>query len=1294
MHTLDANSSNVPAFLIKLWKLVEDPSCDDLIAWSDAGYSFLIKDQTKFAKDLLPQYFKHNNMASFVRQLNMYGFKKVMNIEKSGLKTDNNEMEFQHGCFVKERADLLELIKRKISNPKIVEAPVAKSNAKDILIDLSSIREKQENMDSMLLKMKSENELLWRELTGLRQKHKAQEQIIQKVIQFLVSIVQRNNPNIGVQRKITRMLHNSPGSKGNSSQVSRTIDLLRKQNPECIIVPEKSPQGPVIHEVLDTEQDDNPSSSLSQNISVASPCVKSPDSVKDNSDDAAPKYNLVSLLNNSSSCGVIEPGAILEAFTPMARNNDAENVIEESILGIPLDYITVADNTEASNVISIPDTAEGNEVSLNNVISIPEDNSITDIITLNTQGSVSDAPEVTVETTVDGKDALQCDVQNDGESISSFLTDGIVSLSDLQPSTSQNTPAYNSDFHDDFLSESLQTPKVTAIDEDPYISTRRDSKSKGKEKTKGQNNYNNYQLATTDSTSLAKNVLSNHLLSVDEKLNFTQDRLASTWNLDVQKLLGLFSTDELASYDAFSNNFTDDIQIKTEPCDVTGNELVQFCPNMLDGDLANTPLFDALNEEPEVLNDDLTYHPLLSDVLNETDNSDGLNILPNDKTNTSSIKRPKPTSNSGKITESMLNDKLQNGNATAVYQLTAEDTKRKMFEELADVYKILSRHVTLNFTSTVKSPSGNSNGVSENKRLIRSSPISSYEQKEMTFPSTFKEAVHQTQSYNFRKNNNDAFSPNVLSPNNLSFKAKNVRSSLNELPKKEKCSILGRNVTEKLCRRLRKKYWKRYQTKRYNSLSKAFEKTTFATTKKDKYSSRQASMSFNGLHKGKNAHTKIKSVRTYITNANLKGKDVLGKTNSWKDLNKHAIIEDQKSKKRAENTARKSKYSEHNRNISTATTVYSSKKESKKSTSKIKSEKAGDYRPFRLTNQIQNKFKGLVKRNNHSSLITTKTIARTLVTEGKRNTRDKNDTNFNEPSKDINLNSKSFSRQFINYMQSNYLVVISFLTMCFLILSVLVVIVFLFAKSRAEFLGNKIKAFNASPNMVRKFDLPARPEEFNCYGSDKRTNFKTKIFHEEYFEGTHSLLSIGDESECCTEDEIDLCGFDIKHLSKPISSKCANITNKALRENDPQSKNSKISPSEKLFQLHKTFLKKESMLSSSTLQTSGKSSSIEKINETELNQIKPISGTKNSLNSRLHSVELDVSNSSDSKDCSVKRTKNESPVRGQTLDDNTAIKVNLKNEISENEFLNYFFQPLDKYSSDESDIDSTNFSAK
>ena len=59
---------------------------DNLISWSEDGSSFTIRNQGEFTKTLLPYYYKHSNMASFVRQLNMYGFHKVMSVESGGLK--------------------------------------------------------------------------------------------------------------------------------------------------------------------------------------------------------------------------------------------------------------------------------------------------------------------------------------------------------------------------------------------------------------------------------------------------------------------------------------------------------------------------------------------------------------------------------------------------------------------------------------------------------------------------------------------------------------------------------------------------------------------------------------------------------------------------------------------------------------------------------------------------------------------------------------------------------------------------------------------------------------------------------------------------------------------------------------------------------------------------------------------------------------------------------------------------------------------------------------------------------
>ena len=54
-------------------------------------------------------------MASFVRQLNMYDFHKVMNVEAGGLRGERDEVEFAHPYFERGQDHLLEQIKRKVS---------------------------------------------------------------------------------------------------------------------------------------------------------------------------------------------------------------------------------------------------------------------------------------------------------------------------------------------------------------------------------------------------------------------------------------------------------------------------------------------------------------------------------------------------------------------------------------------------------------------------------------------------------------------------------------------------------------------------------------------------------------------------------------------------------------------------------------------------------------------------------------------------------------------------------------------------------------------------------------------------------------------------------------------------------------------------------------------------------------------------------------------------------------------------------------------------------------------------
>ncbi|XP_069812957.1 heat shock factor protein 1 isoform X2 [Dendropsophus ebraccatus] len=207
-----SGGSNVPAFLAKLWTLVEDPETDPLICWSPEGSSFHVFDQGCFAKEVLPKYFKHNNMASFVRQLNMYGFRKVVHIEQGGLvKPEKDDTEFQHPYFIRGHEHLLENIKRKVNNlsgTKTVEVKVHQDNVSKLLTDVQVMKGKQDGIDCRLLAMKHENEALWREVASLRQKHAQQQKVVNKLIQFLISLVQSNRI-LGVKRKIPLMLNDS-----------------------------------------------------------------------------------------------------------------------------------------------------------------------------------------------------------------------------------------------------------------------------------------------------------------------------------------------------------------------------------------------------------------------------------------------------------------------------------------------------------------------------------------------------------------------------------------------------------------------------------------------------------------------------------------------------------------------------------------------------------------------------------------------------------------------------------------------------------------------------------------------------------------------------------------------------------------------------------------------------------------------------------------------------------------------------------------------------------------------------
>jgi hypothetical protein len=70
-------------FLVQLTRLLTDERNRAAVSWSAGGASLVLLQMDLFESTVLPNYFHHNNLCSFVRQLNMYGFTKV-NTEEGG----------------------------------------------------------------------------------------------------------------------------------------------------------------------------------------------------------------------------------------------------------------------------------------------------------------------------------------------------------------------------------------------------------------------------------------------------------------------------------------------------------------------------------------------------------------------------------------------------------------------------------------------------------------------------------------------------------------------------------------------------------------------------------------------------------------------------------------------------------------------------------------------------------------------------------------------------------------------------------------------------------------------------------------------------------------------------------------------------------------------------------------------------------------------------------------------------------------------------------------------------------
>ncbi|KAF8082527.1 hypothetical protein N665_0821s0003 [Sinapis alba] len=180
--------SSVAPFLMKCYEMVDDSSTDSIISWSANGdNSFVISDTNVFSAQLLPKYFKHSNLSSFVHQLNIYGFRKV----------DADRCEFANDGFVRGRKDLLKNV-------------IRRKKVQSVEHQNKHVSRKQESASDTCKKDDPEKTELWKEVDILKGDKKAlaqelvkvrqvqgMEESQQEMLSFLVMVM--HNPSLLVQ---------------------------------------------------------------------------------------------------------------------------------------------------------------------------------------------------------------------------------------------------------------------------------------------------------------------------------------------------------------------------------------------------------------------------------------------------------------------------------------------------------------------------------------------------------------------------------------------------------------------------------------------------------------------------------------------------------------------------------------------------------------------------------------------------------------------------------------------------------------------------------------------------------------------------------------------------------------------------------------------------------------------------------------------------------------------------------------------------------------------------------------
>ncbi|KDN61070.1 putative HSF-type DNA-binding protein [Colletotrichum sublineola] len=273
MREAQQKRKQIPPFVQKLSSFLDDDKNSELIRWSEKGDSFIVLDEDEFAKKLIPDLFKHNNYASFVRQLNMYGFHKRVGLSDNSMRASERKnkspSEYSNPFFRRGHPNLLWLInkpkggnkgKKGAKNAEVegdseedviitedtvsqgfgaTSAPASKAlpssgdmplQKKEMVLireELVKVREQQRMIMTAIQRIQQDNTALYQQAVVFQSQHDRHQNSINAILNFLANVFRKTLEDQAGPQSVNDLLASIIPNSNNANSVPQgsVVDL-------------------------------------------------------------------------------------------------------------------------------------------------------------------------------------------------------------------------------------------------------------------------------------------------------------------------------------------------------------------------------------------------------------------------------------------------------------------------------------------------------------------------------------------------------------------------------------------------------------------------------------------------------------------------------------------------------------------------------------------------------------------------------------------------------------------------------------------------------------------------------------------------------------------------------------------------------------------------------------------------------------------------------------------------------------------------------------------------------------